>query len=126
MTGNYFGLVEPQTGAAGAAVVEMVAVGGAVAAMIAAAIPAFTNTTANTQRATCRNNMQAIANAEHEYKLKDAGMLGHTPAYANTIAMLRTKVSLKVACPSSNGAYSIQLDKNGGGAFTVHCTCGLH
>lgn len=88
------------------------------------AVPLFQQAGTDAQRSACRANMQALASAQRIYKLKDAGIIGHTPAYAQTLTALQTRAQASPVCPTG-GTYSFtSADWTQG--FTVHCSDSTH
>lgn len=108
----------------GFSVVEMLVVIMIVVIGMAFAMPLFQQAGTNAQRDSCRANMQALASAQRIYRLKDAGVIGHTPAYAQTVTSLKTRAQVSTVCPAG-GTYSFtSADWTTG--FTVHCSVSAH
>src|SRR2546423_7883150 len=85
--------------------------------LMAVALPLYLNAVSDSQKKTCRANMQSIANAEQAYKVSNV-----THVYTSTIGDLTPNLQAVPLCPSG-GAYSVKLDDKGGpGTFTVHCS----
>src|SRR5947209_6293899 len=114
-----------RSNARGFTIIEMLAVILIIAALMAAAMPGFISAMAEGQHKECRANMKAIANAQREYKLKDAGVVGHIPTYASTLAILQTKVPVNVQCPTT-GTYTLSSTDSFANNVTVHCSVAGH
>ena len=114
----------------GFTLIELLVVVLILAILMAVALPAYLSAVADSQRKTCRANMQTIANAEQAYKTKIAG---HT--YAPDLATLTGGGDLPTSpiCPSA-GTYSISLaggtSENGqtvpAGSLIISCSVGAH
>jgi type IV pilus assembly protein PilA len=87
--------------------------------LMAVALPLYLNAVSDSEKKTCRANMQTIANAEQAYKVSSAGHL-----YTATIGNLPDLQAVP-KCPS-NGNYTVTLDSPAVGQFTVKCDAAGH
>src|SRR2546425_1023914 len=99
----------------GYTVIELLVVLLIVVILMALAVPVFYSSMQDSQKRECRTNMRAIANAQREYKLKDYP----NHAFAGSLATLKTKVRVDVACPTG-GTYTTDTTS------MVHCSVGNH
>ena len=68
--------------------------------LMAVALPLYLNAVSDSQKKTCRANMQSIANAEQAYKVSNV-----THVYTSTIGDLTPNLQAVPLCPSG-GAFS--------------------
>lgn len=87
-----------------------------VAILMGAAMPIYNSAMTNSWAGQCRQNMVAIANAQQEYRIRDAGH-GHAPSYAADMTTLKAGSDLKVLCPCG-GTYVFDSFS----PLTIHCT----
>jgi type IV pilus assembly protein PilA len=85
--------------------IELLVVVLILAILMAVALPLYLNAVADSQKKTCRANMQTIANAEQAFKVSDTGH-----AYTTDLTKLRDLGAVPI-CPNG-GTYSVSL--NGG------------
>ncbi len=78
----------------GFTLIELLVVVLILAILMAVALPLYLNAVADSQRKTCRANMQTIANAEQSFKVSDTN---HT--YTTAIANLKDLQAVPI-CPS--------------------------
>ena len=99
----------------GFTLIELLVVVLILAILMAVALPLYLSAVADSQRKTCRANLQTIANAEQAAYVKNAG----ASAYGTTIttAVLPDLQAVPI-CPTG-GTYSISLSP---APFTVSCT----
>jgi len=106
----------------GFTLIELLVVILILAVLMAIALPLYLRAVRDSQRQTCRSNMQTIANAEQAYKVRSAG---HT--YTDDLTLLvGTDQDLQALprCPTDTGAvttddYTVTL--NADGSVTVRC-----
>src|SRR5579862_7044581 len=111
----------------GFTLVELLVVVLILAILMAVALPLYLNAVADSQRKTCRANMQTIANAEQAYDVRNPAHT-YTADTSNASPLLTAQggdLQAMPICPAG-GAYSVKLNENGNGTFTVHCSIGAH
>ncbi len=99
--------------------IELLVVVLILAILMAIAMPLYLNAAAESERRTCRSNMQTVATANQAYKINSAGHL-YTDKFSDLKDLPNTPI-----CPSA-GAYTIKLDEPSAGVFTVHCSRAPH
>ena len=87
----------------GFTLIELLIVILVLAILMAVALPLYLSAIADSQKKTCRANMQTIANAEQAYKTSSAGHV-----YTTNLADLDPNLGATPICPSA-GAYSVTL-----------------
>jgi type IV pilus assembly protein PilA len=88
------------------------------AILMAIALPLYLSAIADSERKTCRANLQTIANAEMAYRVRTR--TGFTSAIADLIPDLAATPK----CPNA-GTYAVAVGTPPG-SFTVSCTVGTH
>ena len=88
------------------------------AILMAIALPLYLSAIADSERKTCRANLQTIANAEMAYRVRTRN------GFAATVAQLVPDLAAVPKCPNS-GAYTVVLDTPVN-SFTVNCSIALH
>src|SRR5438128_894984 len=104
---------------AGFSLMELLCVLLIIGILAAISSPLYLSAMADSERKACRTNMQAIANAEDEYKVK-----GASHAYTTTLSNLTSVMPGIPHCPDG-GTYSIEIDSTTGG-LTVRCSWAAH
>ena len=87
------------------------------AILMAIALPPYLSAIADSERKTCRANLQTIANAEMAYRVRTR------TGFTTVVADLIPDLAATPKCPNS-GTYAIALAPVG--SFTVSCTVGTH
>lgn len=93
---------------------EMLAVLFILALFAGIAMALYRSAMADAENKSCRANMQSIANAEEQYRIKSAS---HT--YTTDLSKLRGEVLALPQCPSG-GVYSVRVSADS--VLTVDCT----
>jgi type IV pilus assembly protein PilA len=88
------------------------------AILMAIALPLYLSAIADSERKTCRANLQTIANAEMAYRVRTRG------PFTTTLANLNGDLLNTPVCPTSN-AYSVVLTTSPD-SFIVHCSNTAH
>jgi len=104
----------------GFTLIELLVVVLILAILMAVALPLYLSAVADSEKKTCRANMQTIANAEQAFKVRDA-----KHQYTETLTDLEPDLQAVPKCPNA-GTYSVKKDENGTGTFTVHCSIADH
>lgn len=103
----------------GFTLIELLVVVLILAILMAVALPLYLSAVADSERKTCRANMQSIAHAEQAYRVKYRG------TYTATIdPNLLPDLQFVPVCPA-NGSYTVTVGTPSGG-FTVNCSDGGH
>ena len=89
------------------------------AIVAAIATPTYLSAMADSEKKACRANMQAIANAEEQHKIRTDA---HT--YTTALSGLAAEMPGLPICPT-RGAYSAAVDQTTG-RLTISCTVGTH
>jgi type IV pilus assembly protein PilA len=84
------------------------------AILMAIALPLYLSAIADSERKTCRSNLQTIANANMAYRVRTRS------GFAALITDLVPDLATTPKCPN-NGTYSITLGTPAN-SFTVHCS----
>lgn len=87
--------------------------------LMAVALPLYLSTIADSQKKTCRANMQTIANAFQAYKVKNNGS---EPADLAAMVGSGSDLTATPVCPNA-GTYSIAVAS---GQLTVTCSVAAH
>ncbi len=106
--------------------VELLVVVLVIAIMIAIALPLYLNAVSDTQRKTCRANLQTISNCVEAARVKSSA-IDYTDLIAGgvTTTNLRDLPAVPV-CPSG-GTYSLAIGNSGSATtFKVQCSIALH
>jgi len=106
----------------GFTLIELLVVILILAILMAVALPLYLSAVADSERKTCRSNMQTIANATQAYRVKYR-LTNYAPIAANE-ALLNDDLQFTPTCPSA-GTYSV-TDNVPTGAFTVTCSNAAH
>ena len=114
----------------GFTLIELLIVILVLAILMAVALPLYLSAIADSQKKTCRANMQTIANAEQAYKTSSSGHV-----YTTNLADLDANLGATPICPSA-GAYTVTIStgastaNNGGavpdGGLVVACSATGH
>lgn len=105
----------------GFTLIELLVVVLILAILMAVALPLYLNSVANSERRTCRANLQTIGNA---YQAQRVATRGGVPA-AGAVAIANAPDLLAVpVCPNA-GAYTIAAG-TGGATFNVACSVAAH
>src|SRR5687767_14603410 len=88
------------------------------AILMAIALPLYLSAIADSERKTCRANLQTIANAEMAYRVRTR------TAFTSSILDLVPDLAAVPKCPNA-GTYSVDVG-NPAGSYTVECTVALH
>jgi type IV pilus assembly protein PilE len=88
-----------------------------VAILAAVAVPLYSNTKTSSETTTCKNNIQAIANAESKYKFDNNA---YSTANAAT-DLLNEGLAAWPTCPKSGGTYSVAVSGTG-----IKISCSNH
>jgi type IV pilus assembly protein PilA len=86
--------------------------------LMATALPLYLSTIADSQKRTCRTNMQTIANAAQALKVKNIGQL--TIPFSVDTATLPDLGAVPL-CPTG-GTYSSAAGTSGAGSYMIRCT----
>ena len=89
------------------------------AILMAIALPLYLSAIADSERKTCRANLQTIANANMAYRVRTRN--GFTALITDLVPDLATTPK----CPVATGAYSITAGTPAN-SFTVHCSITAH
>lgn len=108
----------------GFTLIELLVVVLILAILMAVALPLYLNAVADSQRKTCRANMQTIANAEQAYKVKNPAHTYVAIASGADMSTVLTDLQATPICPAA-GSYSVTLNSSNG-SFTVHCSVPEH
>lgn len=103
----------------GFTLIELLVVVLILAILMAVALPLYLSAVADSERKTCRSNMQTIANAEQAYRVKYRG------TYTSNMTLLLPDLQFQPTCPSSTGGYTVIVGTPVG-AFSVHCSDTSH
>jgi type IV pilus assembly protein PilA len=96
------------------------------AILMAVALPLYLSAIANSERRTCRANMQTIAHAERAYKVRTTPHVYVAISEgADMVTAGLTDLQSNPKCPNA-GKYSVKLDEVGTGTLTVHCSIAAH
>jgi type IV pilus assembly protein PilA len=95
----------------GFTLIEILIVMVILAVLMAIALPLYLGATFNSEIATCRSNMQSIADAESAYRTRTP-----THTFTTTLANLSGDLLNMPLCPS-NGTYSVAISD---GTLTAH------
>ncbi len=108
----------------GFTLVELLVVVLILAILMAVALPLYLNAIADSEKKTCRANMQTIATAIHAARVaaRASDYAGYTGSNF-TIGNLKDLGAMP-ACPTKAGSYSATA--NADGSFTVSCSNGDH
>jgi type IV pilus assembly protein PilA len=106
----------------GFTLVELLVVVLILAILMAVAIPAYLSAVHESQRRTCRANMQTLAHVEQAYLLKNP-----SGGYTSDLNALVADGNIQSVpkCPD-NGSYTIDTGTNNAGPITVHCSVADH
>jgi len=112
-------------GRRGFTLIELLVVVLILAILMAVSIPLYLSAIADSQKKTCRSNMQTIANAVQAARVK-----GQLTDYSSFVGAVTTVLEADLAaipvCPSA-GAYSIENGSSGSSStFRVACTAAGH
>ena len=88
------------------------------AILMAIALPLYLSAIADSERKTCRANLQTIANAEMAYRVRTR------TGFTSAIADLVPDLAATPKCPN-NGAYAVAVGTPAG-SFTVSCNVAAH
>ena len=102
----------------GFTLIELLVVVLILAILMAVALPLYLAAVADSERKTCRANLQTIASAEQAYRVRTR--LGYTAVMANLVPDLQATP----ICPNA-GTYSVTVGTPVG-SFTVHCNVAAH
>jgi type IV pilus assembly protein PilA len=91
--------------------------------LMAVALPLYFSSIANSERVTCRANMQTIANAVQAEHVRTRSATYPAPGTAVSLA-IAPDLSTVPPCPNS-GAYTIE-GGTGGAPFNVRCSVATH
>jgi len=109
-------------GRRGFTLIEILVVIVILAILMAIAIPLYLRSVRDSQRQTCRSNMQTIAHAEQSFKITSPGHL-YTEDLSQLVGVTRDLQSLP-RCPSDSGAdpaNDYTVTANADGTITVRC-----
>ena len=116
-------------GRTGFTLIELLVVILILAILMAIALPLYLRAVRDSERQTCRSNMQTIANAEQAYKVRSVGHVYTTNMTAiGADALLGTDKDLQALprCPTAAAAlatcYSAAIDSDG--QLTITCLSG--
>jgi type IV pilus assembly protein PilA len=112
-----------RTGRKGFTLIELLVVVLILAILMSVALPLYLSAVSDSQKKTCRSNMQTIGNAVQAAKIKDlaADYSGYMGAVSTTTTPDLQTVPI---CPNA-GTYSVAAG-DGGGPFQVECTATGH
>ena len=107
----------------GFTLIELLVVVLILAILMAVSIPLYLSAVADSQKKTCRANMQTISNAVAAARVKN-NYLDYSSFYGAIDTAKEADLSSIPSCPSA-GTYSIAAGTIGGN-FKVACTIGTH
>jgi len=110
-------------GKRGFTLVELLIVIVILAVLLALALPLYSRSVRDSQRQTCRSNMQTIASAEQAFKIRD-----RQHAYTTDLNLLVGEdMPALPRCPADTDAntpdYVVTLDEPEKGMLTIRCAC---
>jgi type IV pilus assembly protein PilA len=103
----------------GFTLIELLVVVLILAILMAVALPLYLSAVADSEKKTCRANMQTIANAVQANRVQTRTAYA---AIASPVSATLTDLQNEPICPSA-GTYSVTV---GGGTYTVHCSVAAH
>jgi len=108
----------------GFTLIELLVVILILAVLMAIALPLYLRAVKDSEKQTCRSNMQTIAHAEQAYRIRDAAH-NYTEDMSELIGITADLVALP-RCPSDSGAdtgddYTVEINDNG--SITIRCNC---
>jgi type IV pilus assembly protein PilA len=108
----------------GFTLIELLVVVLILAILMAVALPLYLSAVSDSQRKTCRANMQTIANAVQAARVKNgaADFTGFVGAVSTT---LEPDLNAVPTCPNG-GAYTVAAGTGGVTSFKVACSFGTH
>ena len=91
--------------------------------LMAIALPMYLRAVRDSQRQTCRSNMQTIANAEQAYRVRSAGHVYTTDLAVLTAAATGGDLTTVPRCPTDTtpAAVDYTVTQNADGTITIHC-----
>ena len=109
----------------GFTLIELLVVILILAILMAIALPLYLRAVRDSQRQTCRSNMQTIANAEQAYRVRSSGHV-YADDPATFVGLLTTDGDLQAMprCPSDSGddpANDYTVDPNDDGTIKILC-----
>jgi type IV pilus assembly protein PilA len=107
----------------GFTLIEMLMVILVLAVLLAIAIPLYLRSVHDSERRTCRANMQVIAHAEQAHRVRSQPHV-YTEDLQQLIGLTEDLTTLP-RCPNDRSPetpdYTVTVEESGG--FTVHCAC---